>query len=197
LHESDSLVLAGTDSPVNSVAFLQCVGSRDRKAGAAYCSQACCAFALRLANLMKFKFPDIDITIFYMDIQSPARHFDHFVQSLSSYIHLVRGLPGEVLKNKEDKLVLRYEKGGSDILRQDEFDLIVLSVGFLPALPADQVIDALNLKRNEHGFLSPLEESNRMAIVGTAIGPMNIMDTMAHSRATAGRLARNLTGISV
>ncbi|MBW1991565.1 MAG: CoB--CoM heterodisulfide reductase iron-sulfur subunit A family protein, partial [Deltaproteobacteria bacterium] len=50
------------------VAFIQCVGSRDRQHP--YCSRVCCAYGLRLAKLIRHRHPEAELTTFYMDLQA-------------------------------------------------------------------------------------------------------------------------------
>ena len=52
-----------------NIAFIQCVGSRDKSLNALYCSKVCCRYAIRMVNFINHKFPDINITIYYMDLQ--------------------------------------------------------------------------------------------------------------------------------
>ena len=49
-----------------SVAFIQCVGSRDEQINKPYCSRVCCMYAMKNAQLIKDKMPDTDVAIYYM-----------------------------------------------------------------------------------------------------------------------------------
>ena len=62
------------------VAFLQCVGSRDERIGNLYCSRVCCMYATKEAMLLKEHVPEIDVTIFYMDIRAYGKGFEEFYQ---------------------------------------------------------------------------------------------------------------------
>ncbi len=197
LREEDQITQPASGQPVKSMAFIQCVGSRDRQIGAAYCSQACCAFAFRLANTVKYENTDIETTIFYMDIQSPSRHFQDFAGDIESRIKMVKGLPGEVLADNEDRLVLKYEDSSDNTLTESTFDLVVLSVGFQPAPPPPEIRDALGLDLNQHGFVMPPVHSDRIAVVGTAVGPMDIPQSIFHARGVAGAMAQKATKVTV
>ncbi len=58
------------------IAFLQCIGSRDESAGNNYCSSVCCMYAVKQALVAKEHEPDLDISIFYMDMRTQGKEFD-------------------------------------------------------------------------------------------------------------------------
>ncbi|MCK4590603.1 MAG: CoB--CoM heterodisulfide reductase iron-sulfur subunit A family protein, partial [Candidatus Latescibacteria bacterium] len=78
------------------VAFIQCVGSRDSQLESGYCSQVCCAYAMRISRLLKYQSPQTNIAIHYMDIQKFGKGFDQFYAQSKGEIRFVRGLPAEV-----------------------------------------------------------------------------------------------------
>jgi heterodisulfide reductase subunit A len=197
LLESDQLLRPSDGAPARSVAFIQCVGSRDLRIGAPYCSQVCCAYALRLAKLLRHRDSTIETSFFYMDIQSPSRDFDRYLGELRREVGLVRGLPGELLPGDEDRLELRAEPSAAPEPLTRQFDVVVLSVGIHPPRVPDALAEPLGLRRNEHGFLLPPERDDGLGVVGTATGPMNIIDSIAHARAVAARLLRARSGARV
>lgn len=111
-----------------SIAFIQCVGSRDVKIGRNYCSRVCCGYALRSARLMKFKFPEMKICMFYMDIQTFDRDFENRIAAARREVNLIRAIPSEIRQGLNGKPEVLYN-GAEDEAIVEEFDLVVLSIG--------------------------------------------------------------------
>jgi heterodisulfide reductase subunit A-like polyferredoxin len=180
-----------------SVAFVQCVGSRDPKEGHNYCSSVCCAYALRLARMLKHHSPASEVTIYYIDIQNFDKTFSLLRRELvSSGIHFVRGVPFRIEQTASGKLQAYIEnpEGGQSVV---EHDRIVLSVGMEPAAESQSLIEQLGLPRNEFGFLATEPDSARTALpavyaCGTCREPQSIPDTMAAARAAAFEIHRDL-----
>ena len=63
------------------IAWLQCVGSRNRAQGRGYCSSICCMFALKEAVLAHEKGGEgVDTAIFYMDMRTFGKDFQRYRQ---------------------------------------------------------------------------------------------------------------------
>ncbi len=182
LSEGDRVFRRDNGLPVRSMAFIQCVGSRDLRSRATYCSQICCGSAIRFAGKLLFGNPALRISIFSMDIQIYSREFERQLHKMQPSVRLIRGLPGEVLPGSDGSLVLRYELDQSDQLIEETFDMVVLSVGIRPEPLSPAIRDSLSLILNPHGFLEPKPDDDRLAIVGTATGPMNIIDSIKHAQ---------------
>jgi len=112
------------------IAWFQCVGSRDlNKCDNAYCSSVCCMYAIKEAVIAKEHDPNLECTIFYMDMRTHGKDFERFynrakdkgVRFVRSRVHTIDPLPDESLK-------VRYMDDDGHSLEED-FDLIVLSVG--------------------------------------------------------------------
>ena len=76
---TEGQLLRPSDQKVpQSVAFLQCVGSRDMKR--TYCSYACCMYALKEAMLIKQLHPETEVEIFYMDMRTFGKGYYRYYQ---------------------------------------------------------------------------------------------------------------------
>ncbi len=142
------------------IAFLQCVGSRDKSANA-YCSSVCCTYAIKEAIIAKEHDPDIDITIFYMDIRTQGKTFETFYERARNEfgIRFVRSrLPSVDRDRDTEDLRLRYvsEDGRH---QSEEFDLVVLSVGLEPSKTASELAQKLGISLNKDGFCTTQEFS--------------------------------------
>lgn len=174
------------------IAFIQCVGSRNRKLNRNYCSQVCCKISLRHANKLMYLYPEADITVLHMDLQVIGKEFRTFTEKLSKNIKLVQGVAAEIVSNREDgKLTIFHEDEIIGVRAAHHFDLIVLSVGF----GASENIGALALKLgvepDSWGFLSQNDVDFPKGIyaAGSVRGPMNILNAVSEGRIVASRIA--------
>ena len=170
----DSLPTAGIPEP--RVAFLQCIGSRDREAGRDYCSQVCCKTSLRLAARLLHERPAWAITIFYIDLQVFGKGFREFYRSLEGRIRLVQGVPSEVLTEEDNKASLVFEESATGQLKTETFDLVILAVGMLPPKDAAELSGLLQVPLERRGFFEKATGANgsRFYTVGACRAPTDI-----------------------
>ncbi len=182
------------------IAFIQCVGSRDVSVERGYCSSICCMYAIKQASLARERAPESEVTVFYMDIRAFGKDFDRYFERSRaergvvyrpSMVSTVKLVP------KTRNLLLAYtdEKGQQ---REEEFDLVVLSIGFGPPEGAEELASRLGIALNEYGFcqrgeLTPTETSKAGIFVGGAFSePKDIPETMAETASAAASAARFL-----
>jgi len=192
LRNGNFATLAG-EREGRSVAFIQCVGSRDAKLGRNYCSRVCCGYAMRLARLLRKRFPDIQPAMFYMDLQTFDRDFERRIQEAAREVRLVRAIPSEVRMSADGKPALVYE-GPGDVRVVEGFDLVVLSVGIHPNPAIASLVNQVQLGLNEDGFVGhgAVDVSTRVEgvfVAGTAQGPKSIADSVSHAVRAAGQVA--------
>ncbi len=179
--------------PLRSVAFIQCVGSRDVRIGRNYCSRVCCGYAMRLARLLRNRFPGIEPTMFYMDIQTFDRDFERRLAEAAKEVRLVRSIPAEIRASADGRPELVYH--GSDEIRvMEPFDLVVLSVGLSPRA---EVADLFGVSLDRDGFPGSGNEEVRTSVpgvfvAGTAQGPRSIGDSVSHATKAAAKAASHI-----
>lgn len=182
------------------VAFLQCVGSRDAASGANYCSQYCCKAALRMALKLVHECPDIEVTIFYIDLQVAGKYSGELLKNVEEKgVHLRQGVPGEIIQSSENMLEFAVEHQGVNV--RERFDRIILSVGQRPFRPMSVLAGQLGIRVNEFGFLETngFLDNSRMAVpgmyvAGTCSGPKDIEQTLEHAGQTAATIIADLQG---
>ncbi len=192
-HGPYGRVLRPADGKVpDSVAFVQCAGSRDRSLGVPYCSRVCCMYAIKQAMLLSGALPFADITIYYMDIRAFGKGYETFFQNASAMgIEFVKGKVARIDEAGDRNVEVRFEH--IDELGQVEertHDLVVLSLGMLPA--AD-LRDRMPISVSSDGFVTvpkPTIEPCRtnepgIFVAGTAAGPKDIVDAIAEAGAAA------------
>lgn len=181
------------------IAFIQCVGSRDENLGNLWCSQICCPYALRTAESLKHKNPDLDVTIFYMDIQNTGKSFPAFYETCKDDIRFIRSIPVDIFPVENDNLNMRLfdEAEGTPVM--ESFDLVVLSIGIMPNSENKPISELLGLALDQDGFFQNSDALNKTStsndgifIAGTAQGPKNIAASMAHAGQAASGVLKYL-----
>lgn len=173
-----------------SVAFLQCIGSRDRQRD--YCSAACCMYALKEAMLVKELNPEIDVHIFFMDLRAFGKgYYRYYEKAKHDFgINFTRCRVPQIKQDYRSKNLLFTAKA-ADGLEQNEFDLVVLSVGQTPSPHFSELSDILGIERNQWGFcktegFSPVATTREgIYVCGSVSSPKDIADTIIESGAAA------------
>ncbi len=189
-----AIVTRPSDGEVpKKVAFVQCVGSRDRQIGREYCSRVCCGYSLRMALRIIHMLPEVDITVFYMDIQNFGKDFEKYYAEVSSKVRLVRALPGDMDCGESDKIVVSYfsEEAGANVT--ENFDLVILTVGLSPSGENTALAEKLGLDLDLHGFISSKgPEAKGIVVAGTARGPMDVSECITDGKRAAVDMTRYL-----
>jgi len=195
------VVRPSTGEIARSIAFIQCVGSRDHTVGNVYCSRVCCMYALKNAQLTKEKYPDTDITIHYIDMRAGGEGYEEFYERAQRLgINFVRGRVSEV-QEVDGGLVLTYEDTLLGRFRNSRYDLVCLSTGLEANSDADVVGNILGLAKRPDGFfeiahpkMRPVEAHiDGVFIAGCASGPKEIQVSIAQGGAAAAKVLRLLS----
>ncbi|MHC4593488.1 MAG: FAD-dependent oxidoreductase [Planctomycetota bacterium] len=180
------------------VALLQCIGSRDMQAGGSFCSAICCMQAAKDAIIMAEHLQDVAVSVFNMDIRAQGKDFDKFItRAQTEYgARLVRARVSAVEINPaNDNLRIRYDPNDGGPLREDEFDMVVLSVGLHSSEQTWQLAEKLGIELGETGFVkgSPfdpvLTSRGGVFACGTLTGPRDIPETVIQASGAAGAAA--------
>jgi heterodisulfide reductase subunit A len=189
----------GDGKEPESIAYVQCAGSRDTTLGVEYCSRICCMYAIKQAMLLAGALPLADITIYYMDIRTFGKGYEQFYQNAKAMgIEFVKGKVARIKEDEGGNPMVRVESidEGSRIVERTH-DLVVLSVGMLPAFNPQAVYDVPVSGDGFVGIPAPNLEpcATRRAGVftaGTAAGPMDIVDSIVMAGAAASDAAAYL-----
>jgi heterodisulfide reductase subunit A len=192
----------------HSIGFIQCVGSRsvsgpgangsDRtERGHPYCSNICCMNTVKDSLLLLDHYPDTDIAVYYMDIRAFGKGFeDMYRRSKEAGVKYIRGLPGHILEVPETRnLRLTVENTMTGELETHEHEMIVLSLGLVPAEGQELIKQLLTLSTTEDGFfleshpkLKPVDAPTRgVFFAGCAEGPKDVKDSVTQASAAAAR----------
>ena len=189
------------------VAFIQCVGSRDRRFGNTYCSSICCKYSVKDAVLIKEHEPRSLVSIFYIDLRAFGRGFQEFVnRAKAEYgIRFIRSSPGEIMEDHATKnLNIWYEDTITGSIQNLTFDLVVLCPALVPRAGAKDLAKILGVNVDKYGFfkasddvVSPVDTTiPGIFACGYCLGPKtgDIPDSIMQGSATAARVAEILTG---
>ncbi len=191
------LVLRPSDGKVpRKIAFIQCVGSRDAKLGNNYCSSACCMYAIKEAIIAREHNPDLQCTIFFMDVRAYGKEFDaYYNRAEEEYgVRFVRSRVSHVEEVPESQNILvSYVEDENP--KTEEVNLVVLSVGMRPPKHAEELAKTLDIKLNKHKFcstqtFSPLETSKPgIYVCGAFSSPKDIPESVAQASGAAVKAA--------
>lgn len=175
------------------VAWVQCAGSRDmtQNGGNEYCSSVCCMYAIKEAVIAKEHHHEVEPTIFYMDIRAHGKDFDaYYERAKKEYdVRFIRSMISKVSERPRIKNLLITYVDAEGKIKEEEFDLVVLSVGLNPSKGAKALAQRLGLELNAYGFckteeFSPLYTSKPgIYVCGAFQGPKDIPETVAQASA--------------
>ena len=185
-HEGEILRPSDKQHP-HKIAWIQCVGSRRVTPGDnSYCSAVCCTYTQKQVILTKDHDAEAQCTIFHNDIRSYGKDFELFYQRaenlpgvrfIRSYVSIGKEIP------ESKNVTIRYATN-DDGVKEEEFDLVVLSVGLTPPAEADKLADLYGIELNAHGFCktnsaNPIETSRPGIFVSGAFqGPLDIPESV-------------------
>jgi len=148
------LVRPSDQQELRKVAWLLCVGSRDASSGRNYCSSVCCMSATKEAILAKEYLPLIEPSIFFPEVRAFGKDSDRYYETAQRE-HGVRFVHGSISALREvpgsKNLRLTYVDDDG-VEHGEEFDMVVLSVGFEPGKSSQELAKRLELQLNAHGF---------------------------------------------
>ncbi|MEN8243110.1 MAG: CoB--CoM heterodisulfide reductase iron-sulfur subunit A family protein [Chloroflexota bacterium] len=190
-------VIRPTDGRIpDSIAYVQCAGSRDQTLGVEYCSRVCCMYAIKQAMLLSGSLPLADITIYYMDIRTFGKGYEQFYQTAKAMgIQFIKGKVAKISEDEDNNPVFRVElidEGGR--VEEHKHDLAVLSVGMLPAFDPQEIY---GVGVENDGFIEIRDPNLAPAVTpregifstGAAIGPMDIVDSIVMAGAAASEVS--------
>ncbi len=182
------------------IAFIQCVGSRDVSCGQPQCSTICCMYATKQAVVSKDRAKDLGTTVFYMDIRPMGKDYERYYEMAKGRygIRYQKSAISAVRELQQTKNLLIAYGLDDGTLREEEFDMVVLSVGFTAPKGAQQLADRLGIEVSDSGFCKT-EEFDPAAtsrpgifVAGAFRSPRDIPETVVEGSSAAASAARLL-----
>lgn len=178
------------------IVFIQCVGSRCADSrGKPYCSKICCMYTAKHAMLIRDKYPNTNVTVFYIDVRTPGKNFDEFYRrAVEDYgVNYIKGQVGKVAPQSDGSLLVQ----GVDLLENKQIlkkaDMVVLATAIEPNPDVRKIatmltasIDTNNFLTEAHPKLRPVESPTAgVFLSGVCQGPKDIPETVAQAGAAA------------
>ena len=176
------------------IAYVLCTGSRDITVGNPVCSQICCMYSIKQAQLLMGALPMADVTIYYINIRSFGKGFEEFYEQAKGMgVNFVKGKIGKISEKDNGDLILRYEDINENKVREADHDMVVLSVGVLAnkdaasLFPEEKLeLDSFNFVQQVDTLASPSRTNiSGVFVAGTASGPMDIPDSILSAGAAS------------
>lgn len=183
------------------ILFIQCVGSRDLNRNT-YCSSGvCCMITIKNSKLIKQHYPDTKIDVAYMDIRAAGKDYEeYFTASRKEGVRYIRTNISRIEEDPETQnlKIIMQNTLGSEGLRKEEYELVVLSCAMVPSEGTQKLANILKLETSQDGFfkeyhsrLNPIDTKiPGIVLAGAAQGPKAIDTSIAQGRAAASSLAR-------
>ena len=183
----------------HTLVFVQCVGSRcdGGEKGKPYCSKICCMYTAKHAMLIRDKYPDTEVYVFYIDVRTPGKNFDEFYRrAVEEYgVHYIKGMVGKVTPQDGKLKVQASDLLGGRQLHIDA-DMVVLAAAIEPDKSARPLATMLTASMDTNGFfteahpkLRPVESPTAgIFLSGACQGPKDIPETVAQAGAAASKV---------
>jgi len=174
-----------------SIAFIQCVGSRDLNEGGLYCSRVCCSYSTRAAKVIRSYYPDCEIVFFYMELQS-VESGDYYKGLRELGVGFIECRPLKVTGGSP--VIVEYDDKQTGSIKSKEFELVVLSDGIHAAMDNDWLAEVYGLDIDKNGFLQVVDSgkdndiSPMIYVAGCARAPMKIDEAYNDAVAVAGKV---------
>ncbi len=185
----------------DSIAYVQCAGSRDKSMGVSYCSRVCCMYAIKQTMLLSGSLPLADITVYYMDIRAFGKGYEQFYQNAKAMgIEFVKGKVAKISEGENGGVELHYESQDGEGVVTANHDLVVLSLGMVPGWNPEGICpvsaDSDLFVKTIRPKLSPtLTDMEGVFVAGAAAGPKDIVDTITESGAAAVEAAKYMVAL--
>jgi heterodisulfide reductase subunit A len=202
INRIGTVLVPGTHEAPKRVAFIQCVGSRDPHLGLQLCSKVCCKYSLKLGKFLVSSDKDVKLTYLFMDWRPYDRQDDLLAWAQANKnVRAVRSRPAEIVPSSDGRPMVRYAAPGDGQVIEEEFDMVVLSVGMVPSPSNALVAETMGVKLNQHGYFfaegkqARAWESKGLVFAGACTGPKDIEECSMEGAVAAGKVIRYLEGL--
>jgi len=200
----NTVLRPGDGKVPDNIAYILCTGSRDKTVGNPICSQVCCMYSTKQAQLLMGALAMADVTIYYINIRAFGKGFCEFYQQAKGMgVEFVKGKVGKISELENGNLKIRYEDIEEGKVKEAEHDLVVLSVGILPNLEVNSFfrdekvgLDDFNYVKQTDELVSPSRTTMEgVFVAGTVSGPMDIPDSILSAGAASSETASYLKSL--
>jgi len=195
-------VLRPSDGKVpDNIAYVLCTGSRDHTVGNPICSQICCMYSTKQAQLIMGALPMADVSLYFLHVRAFGKGFCEFYNHAKGMgVEYYKGKIAKITEKENGNLILRYENFETGKVTETEHDMVVLSIGVLANPKITSVFKNTKLELDQFNYIKQtdiLTNPSRTSIegvyvAGTSTGPMDIPDSILSAGAAASETATYL-----
>jgi heterodisulfide reductase subunit A len=198
------VIRASDGKKPHSVAFIQCVGSRDINRYE-YCSGFCCMFTLKHAVMLKEKYKDeVEVSVLNTDIRSSFKGYEEFfnrAQKVGVHFIRIKLKNRRIIENPENKNLTVYAETEEGKTVQVEAEMVVLANASIPASTTKELANALNIPLGKDGFFAECQPKIRptdtdvpgVFLAGACQGLKDIPYSVAQGSGAAAQVAAILS----
>jgi heterodisulfide reductase subunit A2 len=185
------------------IAWIQCVGSRDKNCGRDYCSSVCCMYATKEAIIAREHESTIEPTIFYNDIRAYGKGFERYYESAKEKfgVRYINSIPSTVKEKQQSNNLLLEYTGEDGKKMQEEFQMVVLSIGMVPSASTKELAEKLNIETDKFGFCATGELQPNVTsrpgvyVAGAFDAPMDIPESVMSASGAALLASQAITDV--
>ncbi len=179
--------------PINEkterIIFILCVGSRTIQANPD-CSAFCCSYSINQTLRIKQQFPDIEVVVMYMDIRTIANQEFLYNKARKKRVLFIRGRPAAIDQGA-GKFIVNYEDSLAEEQESLPADLVILTIGGMPAPASGKITTSLGVQQTPNGFIEVTEKPVGTSVPGifvcgsAAEGVKNVWQSLSEGGAAA------------
>ncbi|MFQ5484867.1 MAG: CoB--CoM heterodisulfide reductase iron-sulfur subunit A family protein [Desulfobacterales bacterium] len=186
------IIRPSDDKEPQSVAFVQCAGSRDENY-LTYCSYICCMASLKETTYIREQYPDAKVYIFYIDLRAPGYRYEKFYQQIKAddNVFLIKGKVAEVSEDPDTKdITVVAENAVTGEKIHQSVEMVVLATGMQPTTAI--VKPPVDLAYNDDGFIINDFEAGGMFAAGCASKPADVVSSNQNATGMALKAIQTL-----
>ena len=188
---SGKIIRPSDDKEPESIAFVQCAGSRDEN-HLPYCSYICCMASLKQATYIRECYPDAKVYIFYIDVRAPGQRYEKFYKKIKAdeNVILIKGKVAEVEEAENGNITVVAENAVTGEKIRQEAEMVVLATGMQPTAAAKKL--PADLRYNADGFVINDFEKGGMFAAGCANKPADVVSSNQNATGMALKAIQTL-----
>jgi heterodisulfide reductase subunit A len=144
----------------------------------------------------------LDTTIFYMDMRTYGKDFEKYFNRAKDEggVRFIRSRVPSIEAADNDNLRISYVMESGEV-KQEEFDMVVLSIGLAPAQEVTELANKLGIELNEHHYaqtttFAPVSTSKEgIYVCGVFQGPKDIPQSVMEASASAAVSTQRLSSV--
>jgi len=206
LLKAGTFVRPSTGEQPKKVAFIQCVGSRDRQIGNEYCSKVCCGITSKQAIEIRELIPGCKVFIFYIDMRMYGywENEIYWPAQEKHKVNYIKGMATEIIK-KGDGLIVKGEDTTMRRPMEIPMDMVILAVGMEPSEGTKQLADIFGITKNKFGFIETIGGAlntvstnvDGVFAAGACTGPSDLEDCISAAGAAAMKSIASIRKVAI